>query len=146
MNKELCGKFKQSFTEQIQRMSKEEKDKPTALVKAFYDNLNLVNLFPLLESDFDVELGGDNWKEMIGKYKLFGSPQRLNIPSFDLLNSLFDPKRITAAHQAAPDDFDVSIINLEELEKSLGIERVPFEALVSTSSQHSGSTGEKHLA
>ena len=81
-------------------MSKDDKDKPTALLKAFYDNLNLVHLFPLLESDFDVELGGDNWKTLIGNYKVFGSPQRVNIPSFDIINQLFDPEEIAAAHSA----------------------------------------------
>lgn len=61
------------MNERIQRMPIEDREKPTALLKAFYDNLNLVNLFPLLESNFDVEVGGDNWKKIIGNYKIFGS-------------------------------------------------------------------------
>jgi len=34
----------------------------------------LTNLFPLFETDFDVEFGGEGWKKLIGKYKTYGKP------------------------------------------------------------------------
>ena len=82
-------------------MTPQQKAKPTYLLKAFYENLNLAQLFPLLESDFDLELGSDGWKQMIGVYKNFGKAQKVSIPSFDALNRLFDPSEIVMAHATA---------------------------------------------
>lgn len=125
----------------------EDREKPTALLKAFYDNLNLVNLFPLLESNFDVEVGGDNWKKIIGNYKIFGSQQKVNIPSFDMLNQLFDPLEILSANSNSTLDDSMdsanrkqSLDNIEELEKALTITRHAYEGPAS-SSAHGGSSG-----
>ena len=68
-------------------------------MKAFYDNLHLVNLFPLFEVDFDVELGGEGWRKLIEKYKQYGKKQKINIPSFQLLNTLMDPAAVREANQ-----------------------------------------------
>jgi hypothetical protein len=38
----------------------------------FYDNLHLVNLYPLFDTDFEVELGSEAWKKAIGNYQNFG--------------------------------------------------------------------------
>jgi hypothetical protein len=38
-------------------MPPEVRQKPNSFLKAFYDNLHLVNLFPLLDNDIDVEEG-----------------------------------------------------------------------------------------
>ncbi len=59
----------------------------------------MVHLFPLFESEFDIEIGGEGWRKMIGKYKTYGKPQKTNIPSFKLLNTLLDPKHIVEANK-----------------------------------------------
>lgn len=74
LNRALSIRFKKSILATIQGLTPQQRAKPTSLLKAFYDNLNLVNLFPLLENDFSVELGGDNWKKLIGNYMNFGAP------------------------------------------------------------------------
>lgn len=35
------------------------KQKPTQNVKAFYNNMNLVKLFPIFNPEFEIELGGN---------------------------------------------------------------------------------------
>lgn len=42
------------------------KQKPTQLLKAFYENMHLTKLYHLFKPDFEVELGGENWQKMIG--------------------------------------------------------------------------------
>jgi len=81
-------------------MSPEEKSRPTYLIKAFYDNMNLVNLFPLLESELQVEIGSEAWKKAVRNYHNYGVRQEVSIPSFDLINAMFDPKVVFAANQA----------------------------------------------
>ena len=81
-------------------MSPEEKQRPTYLIKAFYDTLYLVNLFPLLESDFEVEIGSEAWKKAIGNYQNYSVRQEIAIPSFNLINAMFNPKEIIAANQS----------------------------------------------
>ena len=82
-------------------MPAEEKERPTYLIKAFYDTLYLVNLFPLLESDFEVEIGSEAWKKAIANYQNYGVKQEIVIPSFSLINSMFNPKEIIQANQTA---------------------------------------------
>lgn len=81
-------------------MPSEEKERPTYLVKAFYDTLYLVNLFPLLESDFEVEIGSEAWKKAIRNYKNYGVRQQIVIPSFNLMNAMFNPNEIIQANQS----------------------------------------------
>jgi hypothetical protein len=75
-------------------MPPEDKERPTYLIKAFYDTLYLVNLFPLLESYFEVEIGSEAWKKAIGNYQNYGVRQEIFIPSFNLINAMFNPKEI----------------------------------------------------
>lgn len=42
------------------------------MLKSFYENLHLTNLYPLFMPDFSVELGGENWQKMIGMYRTYG--------------------------------------------------------------------------
>jgi hypothetical protein len=69
------------------------------MIKAFYDNLHLVNLFPLIDADFDVEIGDDNWIKAIGKYKTYGRRQQVCIPSFSSINALFDPNQFLSVNK-----------------------------------------------
>ena len=68
--------------------------------------MHLVNLYPLFDSNFDVELGGDGWKKLIGNYKTYGGSvtQKFNIPSFDLMNALFDPEQIVASYSSTSEN------------------------------------------
>lgn len=75
-------------------MSPEERQRSTYLIKAFYDNLHLVNLFTLLEADFEVEIGSEAWKKAIGNYQNYGLRQEIAIPSFNLINAMFNPKEV----------------------------------------------------
>ena len=70
------------------------KHKQALLLRAFYDNLHLTKLYPLFKADFEVELGGDQWKKLIGKYRTYGKKQKSNIPSFKMLNVLLKPDEI----------------------------------------------------
>ena len=58
-----------------------------------------MNLFPLFLADLEIELGGEAWLKLIGKYRSFAKPQKSNIPSFHILNKLFDPKELLIANQ-----------------------------------------------
>ena len=80
------------------------RQKPTSFLKAFYDNLHLVNLFPLLDNEIDVELGGDAWKKLIFNYKIYGKSQKVNIPSFEIMNTLFDPTQIVSVNSKIAKD------------------------------------------
>ncbi|TNV78592.1 hypothetical protein FGO68_gene13950 [Halteria grandinella] len=99
LNHSLTLRYQKSLMTTIQSLTPQQRQKPTFLIKAFYDNLNLVNLFPLLENDFDVELGGDNWRKFIGSYKTFATPQKVIVPSFEVLNRLFDPGMISQSEK-----------------------------------------------
>lgn len=94
LNSNLCSRFKKALHSTCASLTPAEKEKPTSLLKAFYDNLHLVSLFPLFENDFDIEIGGDNWKKLIGNYKTFGNTQKVTIPPFEMLSTLFDPEHI----------------------------------------------------
>ena len=90
--------------------------RPGDLLKAFYENLHLVNLFPLFEVDFEIELGGEGWRKLIGKYKTYGKPQKTNIPSFKLLNTLFNPQAILAANKPLGDSRKDSYQDMSEMD------------------------------
>jgi len=51
----------------------------------------LVNLYPLIDADFDIEIGNETWLKAIGNYKTYGRRQKVSIPSFSTINALFDP-------------------------------------------------------
>ncbi len=72
LNSALCGHFKKAFAETLAKMTPAIKQKPTSLLKAFYENLHLVNLYPLIDTDFDIEIGNETWIKAIGNYKTYG--------------------------------------------------------------------------
>jgi len=51
----------------------------------------LVNLYPLIDADFDIEIGNETWLKAIGNYKTYGRRQKVSLPSFSTINALFDP-------------------------------------------------------
>eukprot|EP00349_Pseudokeronopsis_sp_Brazil_P004992 CAMPEP_0202962196 /NCGR_PEP_ID=MMETSP1396-20130829/6293_1 /ASSEMBLY_ACC=CAM_ASM_000872 /TAXON_ID= /ORGANISM="Pseudokeronopsis sp., Strain Brazil" /LENGTH=111 /DNA_ID=CAMNT_0049682597 /DNA_START=320 /DNA_END=655 /DNA_ORIENTATION=- len=70
-------------------------EKATGALRAFYENLHLVNLFPLFTPDLEVEVGTESWKNIVVRYRMYGKArQRTSVPSFATLNQLFDPEQI----------------------------------------------------
>lgn len=61
--------------------------------------MHLTKLFPLFETDFDIELGSEAWRKLIRGYKNYSKPQRSSIPPFSLINNLFDPQEILQYNQ-----------------------------------------------
>eukprot|EP00347_Sterkiella_histriomuscorum_P018107 403346761 len=96
LNKNLCQRFQKA----LQNSLLKQKARPTALLKAFYENLHLTNLFPLFQSDLELESSEENWGRMVGKYRTYGLPQKTSIPSFKTLNVLFDPKEIVEQNKS----------------------------------------------
>ncbi len=94
LNKALCEQYQKLFKEACSNLKDTDKGRPTSMLKAFYECLNLINLYPLLEPQFDVEIGNEAWKKAIGKYQNYGMKQEVAIPSFDMLNALFDPDEV----------------------------------------------------
>lgn len=48
-----------------------------------------------------MELGGEGWRKLIEKYRIYGKKQKVNIPSFQMLNTLMDPEAVRKANQDA---------------------------------------------
>lgn len=91
LNKAVCEHFKKAYKKTFEVLYSNKDHQQTALIKAFYDNLHLVNLYPLIDADFDIEIGNETWLKAIGNYKTYGRRQKISLPSFSTINSLFDP-------------------------------------------------------
>lgn len=66
-----------------------------------------------------MELGSELWKNLVCKYRTFGKKQKVIIPSFQILNKIFEPASILESNLEKVATLRVrpSITNMEDLDK-----------------------------